>query len=436
MSSEPGQQIADVQASRRPAVGLHVPPDADHDSVAGAILRARRHGHEVFVVGVPGLTSEVRAVVDQLEAAVVEPDRSPNGEQPRDVVAARAREAGYPGLLWQAEPSTRVGFQRSTDELRTASEYCLEARTRPVVTPEPHVLVAIPAYNEARSIADVVAGTLPHTDEVLVVDDGSDDQTADRAREAGATVIEHEGNRGYGSALNTAFREAHRSRADHLVILDGDGQHAPGDIPTLVRTQQKTEAGLVIGSRFTSDAETEIPLYRRVGLAIVNGLTNASMGIVQPSSRIRDTQCGFRVYDRELASSLATEASIGAHMGASTDILHHARARGYEIEEAPTTVDYDVEDASTHTPVEHGITLIMNLVQTVEEERPISVIGIPGFVSALLGIGFGYWTFSNYIATGTFPIGMALTASFFGLIGIFACFTAIILHSLNQHLDR
>jgi hypothetical protein len=109
---------------------------------------------------------------------------------------------------------------------------------------------------------------------------------------------------------------------------------------------------------------------------------------------------------------------------------------GYEIEEAPTTVDYDVEDASTHTPVEHGITLIMNLVQTVEEERPISVIGIPGFVSALLGIGFGYWTFSNYIATGTFPIGMALTASFFGLIGIFACFTAIILHSLNQHLDR
>jgi hypothetical protein len=436
MESETKGNGSELRLESSPAVGLQVMYDADPDSVAGAILRARRHGHEVFVVGTPELGDEAQAVVDQLEATVLEMHHGANGERPRDVVTTRAREAGYPGVLWQSTPSMRVDFQQSVDELRTASEYCLEARERPAVSPEPHVLVAIPAYNEARTIGDVVRSASVHADDVLVVDDGSDDDTAARAREAGATVIEHETNQGYGAALKTAFCEADRSGAAHLVILDGDGQHDADDIPALVRAQQEQDAELVVGSRFDPDSETDLPLYRRVGLAVVNVTTNLSMGLVRPDARIRDTQCGFRTYDRRAIESLAADLSIGGNMGASTDILHHARTRGYDIVEVPTTVDYDVEDASTHTPVEHGITLIMNLVQTVEEERPISFIGIPGFVSTLVGMGFGYWTFSNYIASGTFPVGIALAASFFGLIGIFACFTAIILHSLNQHLDR
>jgi hypothetical protein len=434
MESEARSRSSELRGKSRPAIGLHVPPNADQDEVAGAILRARRHGHEVFVVGVPGLTPKVRAVVDQLEATVVEPDRSRNGEPLRDVVAARVREAGYPGLLWQPDPAKRIDFDRSVAEINSASEYCLEARKQPAVTPEPHVLVAIPAYNEARTIAEVVADAREHADEVLVVDDGSEDDTVARAREAGAAVIEHETNQGYGASLKTAFREADRSRADHLVILDADGQHDPSDIPRLVRAQQEVGAELVTGSRFISDAETDVPLYRRFGLGIVNALTNVSMGIVRPSIRIRDTQCGFRVYGRELISSLASDPSIGSNMGASTDILHHAHAQGYEIEEIPTTVNYDVDDASTHTPVEHGVTLLMNLVQTVEQDRPISVLGIPGFALALLGVSFGYWTFSSYIQSGVFPLGLALTSTFFALTGVFACFTAIILHSLNTQL--
>ena len=74
---------------------------------------------------------------------------------------------------------------------------------------------------------------------VLVIDDGSDDDTADRAKEAGATVIEHEVNSGYGAALKTTFVEAHRLGVDHLVILDGDGQHDASDIPKLVAEQQR-----------------------------------------------------------------------------------------------------------------------------------------------------------------------------------------------------
>jgi hypothetical protein len=77
----------------------------------------------------------------------------------------------------------------------------------------------------------------------------------------------------------------------------------------------------------------------------------------------------------------------------------------------------------------------MNLLRTVERDRPVTVLGVPGFISALLGIGFGYWTFSTYISSGVFPLGLAVTSVFFALAGIFACFTAIILHSLNAHLS-
>jgi hypothetical protein len=76
----------------------------------------------------------------------------------------------------------------------------------------------------------------------------------------------------------------------------------------------------------------------------------------------------------------------------------------------------------------------MNILRTVERDRPVTVLGIPGFVSVLVGIGFGYWTFTNYISTGTFPLGLAVTATFFALAGVFASFTAIILHALNTHL--
>jgi hypothetical protein len=93
------------------------------------------------------------------------------------------------------------------------------------------ISVAIPAYNEAETIAEVVVETREYADEVVVIDDGSADDTAARACDAGATVIEHDHNEGYGAALRTAFETADRRGVDHLVVLDGDGQHDPTDIP-------------------------------------------------------------------------------------------------------------------------------------------------------------------------------------------------------------
>jgi glycosyltransferase involved in cell wall biosynthesis len=129
-------------------------------------------------------------------------------------------------------------------------------------------MVGIPAYNEERTIAAVVDSASTHVDDVLVVDDGSDDETGERARRAGATVIVHEHNQGYGATLRTIFHRAHAANVDQLVILDGDGQHDAADIPKLVAAQQSTRAELVIGSRFAGGSNTGIPAYRRFGLAV------------------------------------------------------------------------------------------------------------------------------------------------------------------------
>lgn len=295
------------------------------------------------------------------------------------------------------------------------------------------VLVAIPAYNEAATISEIVAGTSEHADHVLVVDDGSDDDTATQATASGAMVVEHERNQGYGAALKTAFGVAHRYRARHLVVLDGDGQHDPADIPRLVAAQRRTGAHVVIGSRFTDGAPSNAPLYRRIGLRTINALTNLSLGVVRAGSRVSDTQSGFRAYDREAIETLAADRTIGDWMDASTDILYHAHHHNYVIEEVPITVAYDVANASTQPPLSHGVVLVRNILKTIERERPLTALAVPGFGLTFGGMGFGYWALSNYLRSGTFPVGLALTAAFLMLVGIFACFTAIVLHALSTY---
>jgi glycosyltransferase involved in cell wall biosynthesis len=415
----------------QPAIGLV--DSGEPDAIAGAILRARERGYHSFLV-TPTQDSRAARFAREIGASVVtHEDRTTNGERLTHLHRA-ARKQGFPGVIRHDEPTRRIDYERSTHALWNSEEYIVSAELESVVEFESGVLVGIPAYNEAGSIGSVVQAARAHADEVVVVDDGSDDETPRVAREAGATVVEHDRNRGYGAALKTAFREAERSTAEHLVILDADGQHDASDVPRLVERQRETEAEVVIGSRFDEDSETDLPLYRRFGLGVVNALTNLSLGAVRSRSRVKDTQSGFRCYSREAIESLASAESIGDHMGASTDILHHAHAENYDIEEVGTTVRYDVENGSEHNPLRHGLTLVSNLLTTIEQERPVLILGVPGFVLASLGIGFGYWTFSTFLNSGTFPIGLAVTSVFFTLIGVFSGFTAIILHALAQYL--
>jgi hypothetical protein len=295
------------------------------------------------------------------------------------------------GEAEQAEPASKGSVSEAVDK-RSAST----------------VLIGVPAYNEAQSIASVVANAKAYADEVLVVDDGSDDETKERAIEAGAKVATHETNMGYGATLGTIFQYAYTTDVDHLVTIDGDGQHDPGDIPKLVEAQRSTGADIVIGSRFADGADTDIPTYRRAGLAVVNALTNAGLRLRYSSSGVSDTQSGFRAYGRDAIETIVLADEIGAGMGACLDILFCAVREGNNIEEVPTTIDYDIDDPSSQSPIVHGLGLMLAIFFEVIP-RPARRIGagisLTGILLAMIVVLYGLFGPTVTGAFGIFLLG-------------------------------
>ena len=178
------------------------------------------------------------------------------------------------------------------------------------------IVAAIPAFNEEHTIAKLVLEAQKHVDVVLVCDDGSTDSTAEIAERMGADVIRHDRNLGYGAALKTLFTVARELNADVLVTLDGDGQHDPSEIPSLVDPVLENKADIVLGSRFLNK-ENGVPRYRRWGIQLISKLTGAVS-----NHRFLDAQCGFRVYGRKALNGLDL---VENGMGSSVEILLKAK---------------------------------------------------------------------------------------------------------------
>ena len=163
-----------------------------------------------------------------------------------------------------------------------------------------HLLVVIPCLNEEMTIASVIGGIpeqLPGIDqiEVLVMDDGSTDETAARAREAGAEVVSHTSSQGLGSTFRHAVGIALEKGTDIMVHIDGDGQFDPDDIPTLVQPVLQGDADMVTASRFlNAELVPEMPKVKLWGNRGVAAIVHLLSG-----KRFRDVSCGFRVYSRE-----------------------------------------------------------------------------------------------------------------------------------------
>lgn len=415
----------------KPAIGLIATRDNTAELLR-SILESTRRGYEVLVTHASETEPEAIDLARLLDVRIVEPDRPGlDRDELVSTLAVTARRDGHAGLIYQSDAGESIDYGRSESALTDRTSYVVEAATSSSRQTTPEVVVGIPAYNEAGSIASVVEDARNYADLVVVVDDGSRDDTITRAREAGATVVEHEYNGGYGAALKTLFQEAADYEAEHLVILDADDQHDPADVPKLVATQRETDAEIVIGSRFVEDADTDAPLYRRAGLFVVNQLTNLSVGAFLPSNRITDTQSGFRVYDRRAIRSLATDDSIGDRMHASTDILYHANQRDYTIEETGITVRYDVENASNNNPVLHGYSLVNNISTTVQNTHPLLSLGLPGVASILTSTGTGYWLVTDYLSTGSPSFVLTTFTVMLWFVGFFACIAAIVLHTLR-----
>lgn len=286
------------------------------------------------------------------------------------------------------------------------------------------VVAAIPAFNEEVCIGSVVLRTRQYVDEVIVVDDGSSDATAEVATLAGARVVRHERNGGYGAALRTIFGLARAESWGTLVILDSDGQHNPDDVPAIIEPVVKGEADVSIGSRFLDRAHREeIPGYRQVGINVLTGLTNVG---ASAGHKVTDGQSGFRAYSRRAVQCIEPKDN---GMGISAEILFQARKSNLAFAEVPIKVRYDV-DGSSQNPVRHGIGVLSSIIQYVQLEHPLLFFGLAGFLTLLAGLLLAGFSLSRYFQDRFLPFGPTIGSAALIIVGLLCCFTGLILHSV------
>jgi len=218
---------------------------------------------------------------------------------------------------------------------------------------KPTIIAAIPCLNEEQFIRDIVTRTRRYVDKVIVIDDGSIDNTLEVAKAAGAEVIRHGTRQGAGAATRSAFEAAKTCRADVLVTLDGDGQHNPDEIPQVLAPILRDEADLVIGSRFLQPTQrtqetqgNNIRRYRKFGIDVITWLYNLGSKI-----KVSDSQSCFRAHSRRLLDAInMTESGFSF----SVEILIKARRKGLVIAEAPISCVYHSQGSSLN-PVAHGL---------------------------------------------------------------------------------
>jgi len=198
--------------------------------------------------------------------------------------------------------------------------------------------VLIPCYKEGARIASVVAEVLRHCPNVLVVDDGSPDDTAEVARTAGAVVLTHEVNRGKGAALSTGYSWARDNGMEFVVTMDGDGQHAPDDVSAFIKTYFETRTPVLIGNRM--DNTETMPLIRRWTNLFMSWLLSRKMGQWVP-----DTQNGFRLYKTGLLPDMGQASQ---RFAAESEVLLELALGGAEMGAVPIQVIYSDEKSKIH----------------------------------------------------------------------------------------
>ncbi len=295
---------------------------------------------------------------------------------------------------------------------------------------ESKILAAIPAYNEGPTIGSVVLKARKYADEVVVVDDGSTDDTAEVAELSGAKVLRHEANRGYGSALRSAFEYARESSVDLLVVLDGDGQHDAAAIPGVVWPVEQGIADVSIGSRFLKGQPSSgVPRYRRIGIGVLTRLTNLGS---RNGTKVRDAQSGFRAYSRKAIETLDPR---DADMGAGTEIIWDANRNGLRITEVPIAVAYN-GSGSTKSPLRHGFSVLGSMLVYVETKHALLAFGTPGLAILASGFVLGLFVAQHYYASKELAIGLALVTLMLVLLGTLLLFSGIILHAVINATKR
>jgi|ERR1041385_1858745 len=201
----------------------------------------------------------------------------------------------------------------------------------------PHVAAVIPAYQEETHVREVARRTRAQLDHVVVIDDGSTDATAARAREGGAEVIVHPENRGKGEAIKTGLRHwLSHTEIECVFLLDADGQHLPEEIEHFLTMATENEAGLFVGTRMND--LSRMPFVRRLVNCYMSRRISRLCG-----QNVSDTQCGYRMVRRALIPYLLDGSSRFEY---ETEMLILASQKGFKIASVPISTVYSDEISS------------------------------------------------------------------------------------------
>jgi len=285
------------------------------------------------------------------------------------------------------------------------------------------IVAAIPCLNEERFIGSVVIKTRKYVDRVIVIDDGSTDATAEVAEAAGALVIRHKKNQGKGVAIRSAFEWAKEAGCTALVLLDGDGQHEPADIPTLLRPVLEGEADMVVGSRFLA-MSSNIPRYRRIGQHLLTLVTNLGSRV-----KLTDSQSGFRAFSCKAINDMSfAEGGLSVE----SEMQFSVSQSGLKVAEVPIEVSY--VDKEKRSPIAHGLSVLSRVLVLFSLRQPLLLFGLPGLALLVGGLVLGARVLAVYSNTHELAVGNGMITILLCLAGLLALFTALMLQAMKELL--
>ena len=214
--------------------------------------------------------------------------------------------------------------------------------------------VIIPVYNEATVVRGVVEGVLSAFSNVIVVDDGSSDGSAETIVPTSATLVRHPFNMGQGAALQTGIERALLERdVEYFVTFDSDGQHRVEDAVAMVHELSAGDVDIVLGSRFLSE-NPSMPALKRISLRFARSVMNATTGL-----HLTDAHNGLRAFNRRFAESLHLQESGMAH---ASEIVSHVARGNFRYREWPVEIDYTEYSVAKGQPLTNGVNILFDMM--------------------------------------------------------------------------
>jgi glycosyltransferase involved in cell wall biosynthesis len=243
------------------------------------------------------------------------------------------------------------------------------------------LIAIIPAYNEESTIGDVIKSTSSFVYEILVINDGSTDRTADVAKNAGATVIDNIVNRGLGKTIKRGYEEAIKRGADIVVQIDADGQYDPKEMPKLIQPILENKADLVLGSRL-ENLKYEMPWLKKQGNKAFTWLLRRLTG-----TDIKDGQTGFRATRKEVFENVEIQGDFTY----TQEMIVKTAKEGWRIVNVPVNFyERSVGESRLMSgPLSYAWRAWIIIIRTIRDYDPLKFFGLPGILLTLSGLLLG-----------------------------------------------